>query len=263
MTTIQLYSEAFIDDNGSTNKLCVRPSMDVWERIMNNHQHFDRIFIRIHHPTLDNETFLIPMGDPVPVGTSLSNSLFLPTWILDTNLIQGCGEETFIETVTPDHLPKATKIVLRPIDSLLLNMDVVEQLQPPLSALGCLQENKQYNIPLEAMDGYTVPVFVAKLEPSHEVFLDGDEIPLEFEEAVDSVPPRPPTPMPAPPPTLTVPFEQQGAVSVPSQIPSGILPHTDLVQVSPSSMNRLRRTNISTNSAFVPFSGEGRRLGGP
>ena len=262
MSTVQPYSEAFIDDNGSTNKLCVRPSMDVWERIMNNHQHFGRIFIRIHHPTLENETFLVPMGDPAAVGTGLSNSLFLPTWILDTNLIQGCGEETFIDTVTPDELPKATKIVIRPIDSLLLNVDVVEQLQPPLSALGCLQQNKQYNIPLEAMGGYTVPVFVSKLEPFHEVFLDGDEIPLEFEEAVDSVP-RAPTPIPLPPPSFSVPFEQQGAISVPSQIQTSILPPTDLVQASTSSMNRLRRTNMSTNSAFVPFSGEGRRLGGP
>lgn len=262
MTIIQLYSEAFIDEEFH-NKLCVRPSMDVWESIMNRHQHFDRIFLRIHHPSLDNESFLVPIGDPIPVSSNLVNSLFLPSWMLDTNLIQGCGEETVFDIVTPNDLPKATKITIRPIDSVLLNVDVVEQLQPPLSTLGCLQVNKQYYIPLQAMDGFVVPIFVSKLEPSGEVFLDGDEIPLEFEEAVDSVP-RPPTPIPPPPVCLPnlpdVSFEQQGAILVPSEIQSAMIPPSEM---RPLPNRTLRRNTVSTNSAFVAFSGEGRRLGGP
>jgi hypothetical protein len=174
--------------------------------------------------------------------------------MIHSNQYSGIGEETRISVFDQSELPKATRIVVRPVDSLLFQTsDVLSVFERNLSKLGVLQQGKIYPLPLEEFDGEIVTFFTEVLEPEGEVFLDGDDIPLEFEEAVDSPPPvaRPPTPHPSPVPELLpeyIPtFIEQGAAMVPE-----LAPTNNLVQVRPR--------NSFAPASFTPFSGKGRRL---
>lgn len=248
MSDVSLYAEAFCDRE-LKDIWTVRPTSDLFEHWMRDHPHSTRLFVRIQHPFHLDEPMLAAVGDPIETP-EFHNSLFLPTWMIHSNQFRGIGEETRVEVFDQTELPKATRIVVRPVDSLLFqSSDVLSIFERNLSKLGVLQQGKLYPLPLEEFEGTIVSFFTEVLEPEGEVFLDGDEIPLEFEEAVDSPPPpapveRAPTPPPEPIPHLM----QHGAAMIPGPIPQG-----DLVRPA-----RQRNSFMPTN--FIPFSGQGRRL---
>ena len=114
---------------------------------MDAHPRATRLFLRIYHPGRDDEeTFLAPIGDPVH-GDEHRNAIYMPTWMIDTNKYEGSGEETVVEIVESNELPRATKIVLKPVDSTLHEVDVVQVFERSFSNLGVLSEGKQYLIP--------------------------------------------------------------------------------------------------------------------
>ncbi len=189
--------------------------------------------------------------------------------MVDANKYQGAGEEAIVEVLEASSFPKATRIVLRPVDSAIHEVDVVSVFEKYFSRLGVLQEGKLYLVPLEELGGFHVSVYVQKLEPAPEVYLDGDEVPLEFERAVDYVepPPRPPTPVPAAPPLL--------APGIPDlMVPANFLsdpPGADLNEAYTSRPpplggrgggQALRRNQAHHPPGFVPFSGKGHSLNG-
>ncbi len=249
MTDVSIYAEAFCDRD-LKDMWTIRPTSDLFERWMRDHPTSTRLFVRIHHPFHLDETMLAAVGDPIETP-EFHSAIFLPTWMVQSNQYSGIGEGARVTVFDQSELPKATRIVVRPVDSLLFqSTDVLSVFEKNLSKLGVLQQGKLYPLPLEEFEGTIVTFFTEVLEPEGEVFLDGDDIPLEFEEAVDSPPPppvvRPPTPPPEPIPQLM----QQGAAMVPEAIPPGNL-------VRPSA-TRQRNSYMPTN--FVPFSGAGRRL---
>lgn len=255
MSTIHLYSECFAEGNWNEESV-VRPSRDIWERWQQEHFGASRLFLRIQHPRTGDD-YYCSIGDPIQ--TDLKNAVFLPMWMIDSNQYDGCGDETIGHIITPDEIPKATRIVLKPVDSLIHQVDVVRCLEQPLSSLGVLQQGKTYLIPLSELGGYLCPVFVDRLEPADVVFLDGDEIPLEFTQAVDyfEPPPRPATPPPQPLPLLNplvgnmLPEDIQQAFSPDNRV---ILPRNN------AQSGRIQRSHCP--SGFVPFSGKGHRLDG-
>jgi hypothetical protein len=231
-----------------------------------------RLFLRIYHPQHvdDTETFLVPVGDPVR-GAENDNedALYLPTWMIDANKYNGAGEEAIVEVLDASSFPKATRIVLRPVDSAIHEVDVVNVFEKYFSRLGVLQEGKLYLVPLEELGGFHVSVFVEKLEPEPEVYLDGDEVPLEFERAVDYVepPPRAPTPIPASPALLAPMAPGNPDLMVPANF-FGEAPGADLSGAYSSRPNAvgggqgLRRNQTYHTPGFVPFSGKGHSLNG-
>lgn len=246
MNNVSIYSEAFCDRE-LKDLWTVRPTSDLFERWMREHPTSTRLFVRIHHPFHLDETALAAVGDPIETP-EFHNSLFLPTWMVHSNQYNGIGEETRITVFDQSELPKATRIVVRPVDSLLFQTsDVLSVFERNLSRLGVLQQGKLYPLPLEEFDGTIVTFFTEVLEPEGEVFLDGDDIPLEFEEAVDSPPPvvRIPTPPPEPIPRLL----EQGATMIPDMVPDN-----SIIQANQNPRNSFAPTT------FVPFSGRGRRL---
>ena len=235
------------------NHFAISPSAELWQRWMEDNPRATRLFARVYHAGHDDEEFfLAPIGDPVH-GDEHKNAIYLPTWMIDTNKYEGCGEETVVEIVDIHELPRATKITLRPVDSALHEVDVVRVFESCFSQLGVLQKGKQYLIPLEELGGFHVGVYVAELEPGPEVYLDGDEVPLEFEQPVDYVEPpvhRPPTPIPTLPSLLSA--DDMGTMIPDSEAaaPAAPTPQTNL------------RGRGGHPSGFIPFSGMGRRLDG-
>jgi hypothetical protein len=196
-----------------------------------------RKFLRIQHPE-GFEDWIAPIGEPVTCEIESEQkhdddcyNVFLPLWMIDTAQLTGNGEQAVAEIVNEDYFPEASRIVLRVIDSAFYNADVKEELERALSAIGVIRQHTTLQIPIQALDGYAVEVFVSETEPANIVLCDGEEVAVEFEEPVDQIQsPRPPTPIPQLPPIL------QTETMIPDERPEP--------------------------TGFRPFQGEGRTLGG-
>jgi hypothetical protein len=247
MSTIYLYSEAFAETE-LKDPFVVRPSQDIWERWQQENFGATRLFLRIQHPETE-EDFYCSVGDPI--RSDAQNAVYMPTWMIDTNQYSGCGEEATGTILTPDDIPRATRIVLKPVDSTIHQVDVVRCLERPLSSIGVLQQGKMYLIPLDELEGFQVAVFVEKLEPAEVVFLDGDEIPLEFVEAVDYYEP----PVAVPRPSTPIPAE------IPMLLPFGnMLSNDDAAPAAAGRAFHSRTTRNHCPPGFVAFTGKGNRL---
>ncbi len=197
-----------------------------------------RKFVRILHPS-GLEDWIAPLGQPVDHqetdDETVHYKVYLPLWMVDAGQFQGEGDEAVLEVVDDEYFPEATKIVFRVIDSAIYNADIKVELEQALSSLGVIREHTTLHIPVTALGGYPVEVFVSKTEPANLVLCDGEEVAVEFEEPVDQIaPPRPPTPIPEPIPTL----------STDLMVPDGFL------------------TSQPQPTGFQAFQGEGRLLGG-
>jgi hypothetical protein len=159
--------------------------------------------------------------------------------MIDAWKLTGEGEELDIQVMNEEFFPQATRIKLRVIDSAIYNSDIKDELEKALSALGVIQEHTTLQIPVSALGGYLVEVFISETEPANIVLCDGEEVALEFEEPVDQIaapPPRPPTPIPAP--------VQQ--LPVDTMVPEHFLGSSQ---------------ELSQPQGFRPFQGEGRVIG--
>lgn len=199
-----------------------------------------RRFCKILHPS-GIEEWIAPIGQPVDHEDrneeTVHRNIYMPLWMIDSAHFNGDGEESILEIIDDEFFPQATKIVFRVIDSAIYNADIKIELEQALSSLGVIREHTTLHIPVTALGGYPVEVFVSKTEPANLVLCDGEEVAVEFEEPVDQIaPPRPPTPIPQPLPFL----------STDTMIPEGFLSSP---QQEPS-------------SGFRAFQGEGRLLGG-
>ena len=178
--------------------------------------------------------------DDEPVTGITENRVFMPEWMLASNRLEGSGETVTIEAFQSDSLPKATRIVLRPIDSSLFDADFMPVLETAFSRMGVLQQGRQIQLPIAEL-GITVDLFVEKTEPESEVYLDGDEIPLEFEQAVDY---RAPLPLPLP-----LPLAPRPGTPIPPE-PAPLFTNVETPMVA-----------ASEPIGFRPFQGRGYRLG--
>jgi hypothetical protein len=112
--------------------------------------------------------------------------MFLPPWILEALGVDGSGEEVEVEWMSQEAFPEATKILLRPHDSAFYHADAKEELEAALTRLGVVKNGMTIQIPLQKLGGYEVPFDVVSCEPANVVLAEGDEVAIEFEEAVDA-----------------------------------------------------------------------------
>lgn len=204
---IRILSSAYAP-TASTDPFSIQVETPLWEQAMRQ-ESGRRKFLRIEHPD-GFDDWIAPIGEPVTCedGTEGKHdddcyNVFLPLWMIDTAKLQGTGDHAVAEIVTEDTFPEATRIVLRVIDSAFYNADVKEELERALSAIGVIRQHTTLQIPIQALDGYAVEVFISETEPANIVLCDGDEVAVEFEEPVDQIqPPRPPTPIPDQPSVL-------------------------------------------------------------
>ena len=223
--SVRVYSQDFIGEKASFHILV---DESIWRQVYREMEEGGRIFLRLFNEGVD---WISPMGGFVKsFEQKSSKSVYLPIWMLDAMGLQGQGESITCSILTNDAFPEATKIKLRVVDSAFYNGDVKAELEQALSQLGILRKHTTVQIPIQALGGYPIELFVSELEPADCVLCDGEEVAVEFEEPLDHYePPRPPTPIPSPPPQLP---EQM----VPAFVPA--------------------------STEFTAFRGEGHRLGG-
>lgn len=256
MEIANLYSNAFI---GSEHKYVLTPTNDLWEKWIHNSEGCTRMFVRIICPSGISK--IISVGDPV-YSEDFTNSMFIPLWMLDSLAYTGDGSQCNYELVSYHSLEKATKIVVKPVDNLIHNVDVKQELEYAFSQLGVLTKDETILVNIHELGGQPTFIHIHHLEPSNTVFLDGDSIPIEFETSVydasGSLPPtteRPPTPIPRQPPTLPIP-DLPTILQPPPQDDhqSSMIPPINSIR------NRTYNSSNSSNSSFVPFSGKGYSL---
>lgn len=229
---IRIWSNAFAPVANS-NAFSVQVPRDIWSEALRS-EGSRRKFLRIEHPHgLDD--WVAPLGDPLSQSENNNDpiqNVYLPLWMIDSAHFSGDGEESTMEIMGEDSFPEATRIVFRVLDSAFYNADVKEELERALSLIGVIREHTTLQIPIQALGGYPVEVFVSKTEPANLVLCDGEEVAVEFEEPVDQI--RPPTPIPELPPIFTGPLDDESMIPSPLSPPLG----------------------------FQAFQGQGRSLGG-
>jgi hypothetical protein len=228
-----LYSKAYAA-TADTHPYSIQVDQRLWEEIMRNNTN-RRIFLSIQQVGDTRPAWIAPLGSPVQDEEINGHRVYMPLWMIDSGHFYGLGEPVEVRILNEECFPAASRIILRVIDSAFYNTDVKAELESALSSMGVIRTHTTLQIPLESMGQYSVDVFVAATEPADVVFCEGDEVAVEFEEPVDQIaapppPPRPPTPIP----------EQLSFLS------------TDGLPPPPS---------FRAAGDFVPFGGEGMRLG--
>ena len=205
--TIQLYSQDYCP-TGETNPFHAIVDESIWEQVYQEYENAGRIFLRIFNEDGSNE-WIVPMGGVVHKKTYTEeennpfHSIYLPIWMLDSAGFPGQGEVLKCSVLTNEAFPEATKITLRVVDSALYTADVKKELEAALTNLGILRNQTIVQIPIESFGNFQIELFISALEPADCVLCDGEEVEVEFLEPVDHYePPRPPTPVALPPPTL-------------------------------------------------------------
>jgi hypothetical protein len=143
----------------------------------------------------------VALGTPTNEGTD-TNNIYVPSWLVDHLGIDGCGQDVDVKWLSQDCFPEASRIVLRPHDSAFYHADAKEELERALTRLGVIHEGDTAVIPLGCLGEYQIAFDIIKTEPANLVLAQGDEVAIEFEEALDAVVPepvkRPDTPIPPP-----------------------------------------------------------------
>ena len=217
-----LLSPAFVNDEPKETGCYT--TLTEWTKIHRDYPDAKRIFARCR--VGDKEAFCA-LGEPVTnadnflLGDALP-PLIVPYWFQTILSIEAAGEAVEIEWMTEESFPQATKIVLRPHDSAFYYSDAKEELEAALTRYGVLQKGTTIPVPLGELDGYLVLFDIIDIEPANVVLLEGEEIVIEFEEALDSVPAvaaapaeRPLTPFPDEIPFLYAPSEIPEVPGVP------------------------------------------------
>jgi hypothetical protein len=202
---IKVWSKAYAP-SVDTDSFSIQVEKSLWEEAMRN-EGARRKFLRIEHPE-GFEDWIAPIGQPVTMEDEGTHepfrNLYLPLWMIDAGHFLGEGEQAVVDILDEEFFPQATKIVLRVIDSAFYNADIKVELERALSAIGVIKQHTTLQIPVEALGGFVIEVFVSETEPANIVLCDGEEVAVEFQEPVDQIaPPRPPTPIPLPPATLS------------------------------------------------------------
>ena len=205
---IRIFSKAYSPSPDEDN-YSIQIDKTIWERVMRE-EGSKRKFLQINHP-VGLDAWIAPIGQPVQIQNIQEEAkeeskeekkynIYMPLWMIDAAQFGGEGEETTLDILDEEYFPEATKIVFRVVDSAIYNADIKEELEKALSSIGVVREHTTLQIPVEALGGYKIEVFVSKTEPANLVLGDGEEVAVEFEEPVDQIspPPRVDTPPPSP-----------------------------------------------------------------
>ena len=204
---MEIWSQAYLDEMAAPATTAWSTCLVVqsaWNQILEEVPDARRIIARIRSGS--GQSLYCALGSPLleqaAQVASPSNALFLPAWMLEHLGIDGTGDEVEVDWLSEEAFPEATRILLRPHDSVFYHADAKEELERGLTALGVISQGSVVHIPLDALGRFTVPFEVLLCEPANVVLAEGDEVVIEFEEALDSaaqVIERPaPVPVPAP-----------------------------------------------------------------
>ena len=199
----RLWTPAFLSDPVE-NTGCYTTEEE-WARIHAQYPEAKRIFGRY---TVGEKEGVCALGAPLRDLYDFTRDvqpIVIPLWLYSYLSVEEGTHLYKVEWITEEAFPPATKIVLRPHDSAFYYADAKEELESTLTRYGVLQLGSTIPVPIGKLEGFTVMFDIVGLEPANVVLMEGEEVEIEFEEALDSIPsmpeavPRPPTPIPEEP----------------------------------------------------------------
>lgn len=211
---MNLWSQVYLDETAlaATAWGTCLATQSAWNRILEELPGARRIIAQIRSGT--GQTLYCALGSPLLEQAAQvsepNQALFLPQWMLEYLGVDGAGEEAEVDWLSEEAFPEATRILLRPHDSVFYHADAKEELERGLTTVGVISQGSVIHIPLDALGRFAVPFEVLLCEPANVVLAEGDEVAIEFEEALDSAAQvvERPAPAPAPVPVAQVdPFE--------------------------------------------------------
>jgi hypothetical protein len=196
---MHLYSTDYL--NQATDNALVYIPEEEWVRHIDNLQ-CNRIFalLRFH----DSSVHYSPVSTLMRGDTDTSDHIYVPIWMIPVD--QEIGSEIEVEFLPEEAFPDALRIVLRPLDSAFYNTNAEEELTRALTHIGVLKRGSTVSLNLSELGGYTMEFYIVELEPAEIVLCNGDEVVIEFEEAIDQWDGRRPDTPPPPPPELLMPM---------------------------------------------------------
>jgi hypothetical protein len=235
---MELWSSSFIAEDEPDWATCTLEE-HVWKDVVTMHPAARRLIAAIQ---LGDKTIFMAVGAPVATAASAQRwkrRIYVPQWALETLGAEGEGEFVSVRWLSEDAFPHATRIVLRPHDSAFYYADAKKELETGLTRLGVVRQGDSITIPLKELGGFAVTFDVLVTEPASgaatPVLAEGEEVVMEFEEALDSgaqqiappsrPAPRPPTPVALEPAPLVAASASGGG--------SGLLPGTLFPAVEP------------------------------
>ena len=175
---MELWSNIFLEE---ADWATCSVSVATWRKITEEHEGTRQI-ARIKSG--EREVY-IALG--TPNNAVEENQIYAPSWLVDHLGVDGAGNEVEVTWLTQEAFPEATRIVLRPQDSAFYHADAKEELERALTRLGVVRTGDTILVPLESLGGYEIPFDVVLTEPANIVLAQGDEVIMEFEEALDAI----------------------------------------------------------------------------
>jgi len=155
-----------------------------WTRLQDDNPGAKRLFARI---TVGEKGLICALGNPVRSDLE-RGAMILPFWALEALGLEGCGENVAVEWLPEESFPDATRIVLRPHDSAFYHADAKDELERALTQYGILEMGRSIPVRITELGGYEISFDVVQTEPANIVLMQGDEVVLEFEGALDGAP---------------------------------------------------------------------------
>ena len=200
----RLWTSAFLSEQ--VEETGCYTTEEEWTRIHAEHPEAKRIFARCMNGEKEAICALREPLRNLQDFTSDVQPLVIPLWMYSYLELEESSGLYKVEWMTEEALPHATKIVLRPHDSAFYHADAKEELESALTRYGVLQVGSTIPVPLGELEGFTVMFDIVSLEPANVVLMEGEEVEIEFEEALDAapvvVPRRADTPIPQEEPFL-------------------------------------------------------------
>lgn len=175
---MELWSNIFLEE---ADWATCSVSVGTWRKITEEHEGTRQI-ARIKS---GEKEIYIALGTPNNVVAE--NQIYAPSWLVDHLGVDGAGNTVEVTWLTQEAFPEATRIVLRPQDSAFYHADAKEELERALTRLGVIRTGDTILVPLESLGGYEIPFDVVLTEPANIVLAQGDEVIMEFEEALDAI----------------------------------------------------------------------------
>jgi len=182
----RIWSTVFL--GGDVEQNACYTTLKEWTTIHARFPDAKRIFLRCKAGEREAVCALAQPLDAVENFMQDVPPVFIPDWVQNLLSFEAEGSVLPVEWLTEEFFPEATKIVLRPHDSAFYHSDAKEELEHVLTRYGVLQTGSTIPVPLSVLEGFTVLFDVVGLEPANIVLLEGEEVAIEFEEAMDAIP---------------------------------------------------------------------------
>ena len=235
-----IWAQTFITD--SVDDATCQVEEQEWIRLQDAHPGAKRIFGRIGY---EGDWIHFAVGAPVRANDFLGEHppLFIPHWIQEHLGLEGTGEVLEIEWMSEDAFPEATKIILRPHEAAFHDADAKGELERGLTRYGVLQAGSTIPIAIESMAEYKILFDVVETQPADLVLLEGDEVEIEFERALDAPVPAAQHFSPVTRPDTPIPFEDEL-----------LLPDTTVPEVQPGiPLGGVVRPRLPDGRAWNPW----------